>query len=189
MGGTLTPPCFVIGHRSHAPPLNLCDRSSGFLTHDLFLSPDTRLATSRSLRRQLVTEIFSWGTTLPGSKIENPYFAFIPNLAATLPADGSDVEFSSPCFTKMKARVEGVGTSDVKVVLNAAGRSSAFCSDFYLLATTSTFHLEHVMLGGDHSIAFNLPADATDSEKWCVGRRWSTLPSSAWLYLLISRCR
>lgn len=108
---------------------------------------------------------------LPGFsavELDYPYFAFVPNLVASLPLDGSEVHWSGHCFQEMKGRVVRHDSSSVSVLLTAAKPKTLLCTEMYLLACTSAFHLENVLRRGEHEVKLQLPQDLSDGDKWCV---------------------
>jgi len=67
------------------------------------------------------------------------------------------------CFESTAFRYHA-GTRQVEI--DAGRPSSPGCSDFYMLATTSSFHLEHVTRRGRYLVEWPLPADQSDAERW-----------------------
>jgi hypothetical protein len=140
---------------------------------------------------QVLKDVLEWGAHLPdvGPKMEYPYFAFLPNHVASLIQPGVKSSWAAPChavsanrgktiqlgdagsmarglWQETSAHVEVDAHGKRTVVIEASKASSLFCSDFYLLATASSFQLKQVMGRGTHKVTWNTPKDMTSSEKW-----------------------
>lgn len=119
---------------------------------------------------QLISDVLEWGKTLSEIRqkgLPYPYFAFLPNHIGSMPNDGTLVNItstsSSSCFRHTSFQFDAQAN---QIIITAHKPSSIGCSDFYLLSTTSTFHLEHIEGRGEHKIEWALPDDITLAEIW-----------------------
>ncbi len=138
---------------------------------------------------QLVADILAWGEATPGvaeTALPYPYFAFIPNLKGSIPthpptlldideATGRGIYaaeeeekdltlgLQGTCFRNTAFRYH---PDSQEIEIDAGQPSSLGCSDFYLFATTSTFHLEHVTRRGRYLVPWPMPNDTTPAEAW-----------------------
>ena len=126
----------------------------------------TSLSPLPLLLRQVISDILEWGKTLPeisAKALPYPYFAFLPNHVGSI-SNGTLVNVtSSSCFRHTTFSFNAEAN---QIIITATKPSSFQCSDFYLLATTSTFHLEHVTQRGVHKIDWMLPDDVSPAEIW-----------------------
>ena len=132
-----------------------------------------RLFETQNLLRHLVQN-----QDIPG-----PEWRFVPEFLGSAFPEGEDLHWKAPCFASDSLGVTINPGNTVRVVLKTAERKDGLgCSDAYLFATISEYHVLEPRLGGSHVIEWEGLETVRKSRSflniefdlifWCIRAHW-----------------
>ena len=127
------------------------------------------------IMRPLIDRAVFWAKDLESrgllGRSDYPYFNVIPMYQASAVPEGPEVAISADCFQEIRARARTRADGGIDVEVHAAQAKSAACSDNFLLLTTSGWKYYHLFAEGEHTIPWEVPADASDADRYDIAAK------------------